>query len=138
MKITRTDILQKWTKDWRTLKAWRRDLSEVVVEFVDKVHPQRLGTCWAHQQRLVVYRGPSICSELDTVLHELAHAATIGDNHGALWQKIYSDAIQEVTRIPIPSAVHNYQLLCHAGEVAVKSWWVSSGNDFLWKLVRQA
>ncbi len=136
MKITRTDVLNRWTKDWRTLKAWRRDLSEVEVEYSEKQHPLRLGTCWSHEQRLVVYRGATIQTDLDTVLHELAHAATIGDGHGVAWQEVYSDAIQEVTKIPIPSAVVNYRNLCSAGRAAMASWWVTSGNDFLWKLVR--
>ena len=133
--ITRTEVLKKWTKDWRTLQAWCRDLSEVSVEISDKAHPHRLGTCWSHEQRLVVYKGSSITEDLDTLIHELAHAATIGEGHGLAWQSCYADAVQEVTGIPIPSAADNYRTLCQSGKAAVSSWWVSSGHDFLWKLV---
>jgi hypothetical protein len=134
--ITRTQVLQKWTNEWRTLKAWCRDLSEVEITISDKQHPNRLGTCWSHEQRMVVYKGASIQEDLDTIIHELAHAATIGDNHGVVWQGVYAGAIEEITAIPIPRAADNYRILCRAGQAAVTSWWVSSGNDFLWRLCR--
>jgi len=136
MKLTRKTVLEKWGADWRTLRSWNRDLSEVTVEVSDREHPNRLGTCWSHEQRLVVYKGDSIHGELDTLLHEFAHAATIGDGHGLAWQGVYAAAIEEVTGVPIPRAVNNYQLLCWSGKKAVKSWWVNSGHDFLWRMCK--
>ncbi len=136
MKLTRVNVLEKWAKNWSTLKAWNRDLSEVSIEISDKSHPNRLGTCWSFEQRLVVYRGASISDELDTLLHELAHAATIGDHHGEAWQGVYASAVAEVTKISIPKAADNYQILCRAGKMSLQSWWTSSGNEFLWRLCR--
>ncbi len=131
----RERVLQKWLRDWRVLVAWRRDLSEVEVEISDKEYPLRLGTCWSEEQRLVVYRGKTIAGELDTLIHELAHAATIGDGHGDLWQATYAAAVEEVTGIPIPGGAENYRRLCQAGKLAVASWWKTSGNEFAWRLL---
>lgn len=132
--ITRHNVLTKWAADWRKLSAWKRDLSLVEVEISNQAFPHRAGTCWSYEQRLVVYRGESIHGELYTLLHEFAHAATIGDGHGSLWQAVHADAIHEVTRIPIPSAADNYRILCEAGRDAVASWWKTSGNEMLWKM----
>lgn len=136
--ITREQVLRKWARDWANLSAWARDLSEVEVEISDQVHPRRLGTCWAHEQRMVIYRGASIAVDLDTLLHEYAHAATIGNHHGADWQLTYATAIREVTGISVPSSVSNYRILCEAGSHAIECWWFLSGGDFLWKLGRPA
>lgn len=134
MKLTRKDVLEKWAKEWRLLRAWRRDLSEVEIDISDKIHPNRLGTCWSYEQRLVIYRGSSIQEDLDTLLHELAHAATIGDAHGLIWQDTYASAVEEATKVATPGAGDNYHMLCRAGRAAVSSWWIFSGNDFLWRL----
>jgi hypothetical protein len=133
--ITRREVLQKWAKDWRTLKAWNRDLSEVQITISEEVHKNRWGTCWIMEQRLVVYKSPTIHQDLDTLIHELAHAATIHEAHGPDWQLCYATAIREVTGISIPKAADNYQILCEAGSAAVTSWWMASGHDFLWRLV---
>lgn len=134
MKLTREIVLVKWSKEWANLKAYGRDLSKVEIEISDRVCQDRLGTCWTHEQRLVIYPGKSITDDLDTLIHELAHAATIGDAHGELWQKTYASAIEEVTGIPIPKRAGNYHRLCQAGRQAVASWWEASGNAFLWRL----
>ena len=80
--ITRTQGLRAWADRWRGLRAWGRDLSDVKIEISDRVHNRRLGTCWTMEQRIVIYRGDSFVDELGTLLHELAHAANIGEDHG--------------------------------------------------------
>lgn len=134
MKLTREIVLRKWSQEWATLKAWNRDLSEVDVEISDKTFPMRLGTCWSHEQRLVIYRGNSIAAELNVLIHEFAHAATIGESHGPVWQAMYADAVREATGLPIPRCGANYRIVHAAGEDAVKTWWTRSGNEFLWGL----
>ncbi len=133
--ITRRDVLLKWAKEWTTLKAWHRDLSEVEIEISNHQFPDRLGTCWPVQQRIKIYRAPMITDELDTLIHEMAHAVMIYDGHGEMWQGCYSAAIKEVTGITIPQVADNYHILCEAGRAAVASWWTRSGHEFLWKLV---
>ncbi len=133
--ITRTDVLMRWFRQWANLRAWKRDLSEVKVEVSDRWYPDRLGTCWTLEQRIAVYRSSersfNAANELHTLLHELAHAATILEHHGPKWQECYSAAILEVTRIAIPRAASSYRILNTAGRAAMKSWWTSSGNDSL-------
>lgn len=136
MKLTREMVLRKWETEWKLLKSWNRDLSLVEVEISDREHANRLGTCWSYEQRLVVYRGDSIADELHTLLHELAHAATIGEKHGPIWQATYADAVREVTGVPVPRAATSYRIVNAAGKDAVKSWWHESGNEFLWRLCR--
>lgn len=132
--ITRAQGLQSWAARWRVLKAWRRDLSLVRVEISDESHMRRLGTCWSHEQRLVIYRGPSFVDELATLLHELAHAATIGAAHDERWQQVYAAAVTEVTGIAVTPVAYNYRVLDRAGEDAMRLWWRTSGNDRLWRL----
>lgn len=136
--ITRNEVLTKWFRQWHTLKAWRRDLSNVTMEVSDRQYSDRLGTCWPAEQRFAVYRGhtPKFFApgELYTVLHEMAHAACIEEHHGSKWQEAHAAAIREVTGIEIPKAANNYHTLCEAGTSAMKSWWVSSGNEFLLRL----
>lgn len=98
--ITREQGLLTWASRWRTLTAWRRDLSEVKVEISNRVHAGRLGTCFSRQQRVVIYKGDSFVDELGTVLHELAHAATIGSAHDERWQAVYSAAAHHLREPP--------------------------------------
>lgn len=138
--LTRREILTFWFSKWATLSAWQRDLTPVAVEVSDRFNDSRLGTCWPMQQRITVYRAVqapkvALASELDTILHEMAHAATIDEHHSAKWQAVYSRAVTEVTRIPIPVMANNYHILCQAGKQAVASWWRSSGNEALVKMV---
>jgi hypothetical protein len=137
VSVTRAQGLLRWADAWRNLRAWRRDLSLVEVVISDRAHPRRLGSCWDFQQRLVVYRGDSFAEELATVLHELAHAACIGGEHGEQWQATYAAAVTEVTGLPVVTCAEDYQVLCMSARDAVKAWWVSSGNDFAWRLVHR-
>lgn len=132
--ISRAQGLLSWADRWRTLRAWRRDLSQVRVEVSDQAHPQRLGTCWSLQQRLVIYRGPSFVDELSTLVHELAHAATILEHHSEIWQEVYAAAVTEITGIEVVPVAHDYRVLDRAAEDALRSWWRTSGNDRLWRL----
>lgn len=132
--ITREQGLMTWASRWRTLKAWRRDLSEVKVVISDRRHANRLGTCWSHQQRLVVYRGSSFINELGTLVHELGHAATIGAQHDEWWQEVYSAAVTEITGLVVVPVAYNYHVLNMAAKDAMRSWWVSSGNQTIWRL----
>jgi hypothetical protein len=134
--ITREQGLRTWAARWRTLKAWRRDLSEVKVEISDKQHVDRLGTCWQHEQRLVVYRGVSFVDELGTLLHELAHAATIAEDHNQVWQSTFAAAISEVTGLAVTPVAYNYRVLNMAAKDALRTWWKASGNETIWKLAR--
>lgn len=137
--ITREQVLRKWFAEWTRLPAWGRSLAGVTLEISNQHHPERLGTCWTERQHITIYRsnrdGHNMAVELDTLIHEMAHAATCAA-HDVRWQTCYSRAIREVTKIAIPRAAANYLSIQKAGEAAVKSWWVSSGNDFLWKVAR--
>ncbi len=134
--ITRTQGLLTWASRWRLLKAWRRDLSEVKIEISDRNHSRRLGTCWSHQQRLIVYKGDSFIDELGTLVHELGHAATIGAAHDERWQDVYSGAVSEITGISVCPAAYNYEVLNMAAKDAMRVWWKTSGNEALWRLAR--
>lgn len=136
--ITREQGLLSWAARWRTLKAWRRDLSEVKVEISDRVYANRLGTCWSLEQRLVVYRGESFIDELGTLVHELGHAATIGADHDERWQETYAAAVTEITGITVVPAAYNYRTLNMAAKDAMRLWWRASGNATLWNLARKA
>lgn len=136
--ITREQVLTKWLGHWRQLKAWRANLDHVSVEISERWHPHRLGTCWPKTGRITIYRANrnsfDAATELDTLIHELAHAACVNEHHGVVWQETYSRAILEVTGISIPRCAANYRDLVLAGQAAVASWWKSSGNEFLFKL----
>jgi hypothetical protein len=134
--ITRTTGLNTWASRWRTLKAWRRDLSEVKVEISDRAHNNRLGTCWAYQQRLVIYRGESFVDELGTLVHELAHAAVIGAAHDERWQETFAAAVTEITGIGVVPLAYNYRVLNMAAKDAMRLWWRTSGNESIWRLAR--
>lgn len=135
--VTREQGLRRWFSEWQNLKAWRRSLSEVTLEISDRVHPRRLGTCWTLEQRIVIYgHDADMPGELNTLIHEMAHAAEIEDHHGVKWQECYSRAILEITKTAIPRVAANYEILNRAGKAAVRAWWKSSGNDMIWKMVR--
>lgn len=132
--ITREQGLTTWADRWRTLRAWRRDLSEVKIEFSNRWHRNRLGTCWSHEQRVVIYRGDSFREELGTLLHELAHAATIGAAHDERWQDVYANAVSEVTGMSVVPAAYNYHVLNSAAKDALEAWWTTSGQARIWQL----
>jgi hypothetical protein len=135
--ITREQGLLTWASRWCTLTAWRRDLSEVKVEISNRIHAGRLGTCFSRQQRVVIYKGDSFVDELGTVLHELAHAATIGSSHDERWQTVYSAAVAEVTGIAVTPCAYNYEVLNAAAKDAVRTWWRTSGNAAIWRMAHR-
>jgi hypothetical protein len=135
--MTRAQGLKSWADSWRTLRAWRRDLSEVEIKISSRVNATRLGTCWPHEQRIVIYQGESFIDELGTLLHELAHAATIEHAHGERWQETFASAVTEVTSIVVGPVAYNYRVLNQAAKDALKSWWWHSGNADRWELAQQ-
>jgi hypothetical protein len=136
--ITRAQGLRTWAKRWSVLRAWKRDLSAVKVEISTKQHPDRLGTCWSLEQRIVIYQGESFVDELGTLIHELAHAATIGADHDHRWQSTFAAAVSEVTGLVVIPVAYNYRVLNMAAKDALRTWWKASGNERLWKLARSA
>lgn len=132
--ITREQGIHSWASKWHALRAWRRDLSDVKVTVSDRAFPDRLGTCWPTQQRVVVYKGASFVDELGTLLHELAHAATIDQQHSPAWQATFAAAVTEVTGIAVTPSAYNYRVLNMAAKDAFRTWWHASGNDRLWRL----
>lgn len=132
--ITREQGLRKWADQWRTLRAWKRDLSGVKIEISDRWWSLRLGTCWDYEQRVVIYRGDSFVDELSTILHELAHAACIGSGHDEKWQTTFASAVTEVTNISVVPMADSYRILNLAAKSAISTWWQLSGNAKLWSL----
>lgn len=136
MSITREQGLRTWADRWVKLRAWRRDLSNVKIEISDRAFPNRLGSCWTYEQRLVVYKGETFVDELGTLLHELAHAAAIDAQHSERWQTIFAAAVSEVTGLAVIPASYNYRILNMAAKDALRTWWRTSGNEFIWRLAR--
>jgi len=136
--ITREQGLRSWASRWRTLKAWRRDLSEVTIDIKATQRKDRLGTCWPIRQHIVIYLGESFGDELGTLLHELAHAATIGADHDERWQSTFAAAVSEVTGLAVTPVAYNYRVLNMAAKDALRTWWRVSGNEAIWKLARSA
>ncbi len=140
--LTRTQVLSKWLGHWRSLKAWKKPLNHVDVEFSNKYSKRYLGVCYPYQAKVIVYKADINTTdrwfdaplELYTLVHELAHAVEMDDAHGRAWQDTHSKAIHEVTGIMIPKTAPNYEDLCLMGADAVKTWWHQSGNAFLLKL----
>ena len=122
-RMTRVENIMHWANQWRTLRAWKRDLSEVQIKISKRINASRLGTCWSTEQRITIYQGASLVEELDTLLHELAHAATIGAHHDARWQEVYAAAVTEVTGIVVVPVAYDYHFVARAGEEALKAWW---------------
>jgi len=135
--MTRAQGIAYWHKRWSQLRAWRRDLSEVKIEVSDRILTARVGTCFS-AHRIVIYRGSSFVQELATLLHELAHAATVGRTpHSDCWQETFSSAASEVTGIAVVPVVYNYRVLDRAVEDAIKHWWWMSGEADRWELARK-
>jgi hypothetical protein len=136
--ITRESGLAHWASQWRLLRAWKRDLSGVKIKISNRWHRNRLGTCWSMEQRLVIYRGDNFIDELGTLVHELAHAATIGAGHDEQWQEIYATAVTEITGISVVPCADSYRVVNMAAHDAMEAWWVASGNDALWRMARRS
>lgn len=136
--ITREQGLRTWASRWVTLRAWGRDLSTVKIAISDHMPADRLGTRWTHQQRIAIYKGESFVGELSTLVHELAHAATIEHSHGERWQVTYSAAVTEITGITVVPAAYSFEVLNMAAKDAMRTWWQASGNAAIWRLARSA
>lgn len=136
--ITREQGLRSWAARWRTLRAWRRDLEAVTIDIKATQRKDRLGTCWPVRQHIVIYLGESFVDELGTLLHELAHAATIGANHDEHWQSTFAAAVSEVTGLSVTPVAYNYRVLNMAAKDALRTWWRTSGNATIWNLARNA
>jgi len=136
--ITREQGLRTWASRWSRLKAWQYDLSEVKIKVSDRSFPDRLGTCWSAEQRITIYRGASFVEELTTLVHELAHAATVGAHHDERWQRVYAAAVTEITGTVVTPAANNYRLLDDAAHRVMRQWWRTSGNQAIWNLARTA
>lgn len=132
--VTREQGLRRWHQEWATLKAWRRDLSDVKLEVSKRSHAGRYGTCWSYEQRITIYDSQPFAGQVCTLVHELAHAATIGSAHDEPWQRVYAEAVTEITGIAVAAAAHNYHDLNVAARDAMASWWKRSGNAALWQL----
>lgn len=133
--INQEQALRTWLERWRTLKAWKRDLSPVTVELSKRQPMTRLGTCWTYEQRIVIYDAP-LESQLATLVHELAHAANIGAAHDLPWQETWAAAVTEITGIAVVPSGDNYRIVNNAGRDAMLVWWKLSGNAMLWRLAR--
>lgn len=123
--------MRKHFADWSALRAWGRDLSEVRVEYIDREYPDRAGTCWSRQQRIKLYRSRRVSSMLATLLHELAHAVEIEDDHGPRWQARFASAVAEVTSARMPEYSEPYSLLDRAAEDAIAAWWLRIGGKLI-------
>lgn len=130
------DIARTWAERWVGLRAWRVYLEDIDITVSDREHPRRAGTCWQFERRLIVYRQPRTIDMLATLLHELAHAATVGDHHGQRWQFIYAEAATEVTGIQVVSGVDGkFEVINEAVRDAMRAWWRDSGNAFAERLI---
>lgn len=135
MALTRSDIITRHANDWRNLRAWGRSLDNVRIEYVDREHARRAGTCWTYEQRLVVYRQARLSDQLSTLLHEMAHAVEISDSHGLAWQRRFAAAVAEVTGYVVPPAAEDYRIVNDAARDAMRKWWHRSGGLVIEKLV---
>ncbi len=133
---TRDQIVRSHLERWRALKAWGRSISNVKIEVSPRAHAQRAGTCWSHQQRLVVYQQADICEMLSCGLHEMAHAVEIADHHGVAWQRRFAWAVGEATGYAVASGCEDdYHIMDRAAADAVRRWWRGSGHEFAAKLL---
>lgn len=133
--ITRQQGVLTWAARWATLRAWGRDLSHVQVVVSPREYSSRLGTCWQMEHRLVVYAGQDMPGTLATLLHEYAHSATIGEDHGPAWQAVFASALTEVTGIEVVPCADRFEDINDAAKRAVRAWWRASGNALAWSLV---
>lgn len=66
---------------------------------------------------------------LKTGLHELAHAVEGDDGHGFKWQKVYAQAVSEVTHHYVGWGFEPFNILDEHCYRAMLKWWRSSGNE---------
>jgi hypothetical protein len=129
-------VVRTWAERWRSLRAWGRPLDEVTITVKRRPNGGITGTGLARpvKRQVIVRVGSSLVDGLVTVLHELAHVAVPAqEHHGDRWQAAYAAAVEEVTGIPVAYGGEKADL-DYAAHLALRSWWRSSGNEFLWKL----
>lgn len=134
--MTRSDFIRYWASVWaRDLRTWGRPLTEVNV--VVKERRGRLGSGLARPvcREVIIRAGSDIPDGLATILHELAHvAAPGGDHHGERWRRLYTDAVCEVTGIPVCPEGTKTELERSCRD-ALASWWDASGHRFAYSLL---
>lgn len=135
--MTRADAVRCWAERWRGLRAWGRPLEEVSIEIQPYRGQAQCGTAWPTQRRCVVRVGAGghVVYDLETALHELAHCAAPGDeHHGPKWRRPLVAAVLEVTGIAVADDGQPFELLDRACVDALRAWWHSSGQAFLYRL----
>ncbi len=134
MAVTREEGILAWAARWKTLKAWKRDLSGVTITVDDKIYADKIGTCYALKQHVVIHRASTFISSLTIVLHELAHAGTIGEHHNEPWQVMFAEAVTEVTGVAVVPVAYDYRVLNDACHEVMAGWWKRTGNDKIWRM----
>ena len=117
--------------------AGMRNSRHWVPYFGDRELSQWTTTLLDTAVRRVMLRARVAFAVASALLHELAHAATIGDGHGEAWQSTYAAAIAEVTGIAVTPCADNYEIMNMACHDAMRAWWKSSGNAFAWSLLQK-
>lgn len=135
--MKRTEAVKIFAEQWRHLKAWGRPLLEVFIKYEDYKRGN-YGICYPVERRCVIRVRADIPDSLDTVLHELAHAAVPAqEHHGAWWRKVYAQAVEEVTGRAIPAAdSDDYCAVRALGTEALRAWWKEKGFDRIWALAK--
>ena len=148
----RRETIQRWAEEWRSLRAWDRDLSEIQVSIPGSYNQGIYGACVADGQRVRVYYSPEgIAVDLSTLLHEMAHADTVHEHvsHGPVWRATLARAVLEVTGTDITPSIRDClrhmpdnELLRsqvdYYADKAVREWWRRTGNDLAYDLGRGA
>lgn len=137
--MTRREAVGVWAEKWRHLQAWGRPLEEVQIDLRRDDGRGRLGWCHQCSRRIVVKCRTDMVDTLDTVLHELAHAANPGEfeDHGERWREVYARAVEEVTGRAIPGAGAEDEVGVRALALeALRGWWRESGLENVWKMMK--
>lgn len=146
----RSQEILRWAEEWRTLRAWERDLYEVQISVPGSYNHGVYGACVADGKRLRVYYSPEgIAVDLSTLLHEMAHADTPHDHvdHGPVWRATLARAVLEVTGTDLSPKFAELVGYLPNGELlrsqvdyhvdkAVREWWRRTGNDLAYDLGR--
>lgn len=146
----RSQEILRWAEEWRTLRAWERDLYEVQISVPGSYNHGVYGACTVSGQRLRVYYSPEgIAVDLSTLLHEMAHADTSHEHvdHGPVWRASLARAVLEVTGTDLTAKLAELVDYLPDGELlrsqvdyhvdkAVREWWRRTGNDLAYDLGR--
>lgn len=124
--MNRTDVLKSWADQWRTLRAWGRNLEEVTFTF--KPHRRGpLGSACSVTRDAEIRETHDLADDLATILHELAHLAVPGcEQHGTRWRVAFSAAVKEVTGGVVADA--EIHLIDRQARDYVKQWLTASGQ----------